>query len=89
MNGVIFNGNKIIIEFARPKKEQGYDRDRDRESKPRSQKPTARLYVGRLSSSTTKADLLDEFGVFGNIIDFVLQGEYAFVEFDDVEVNLI
>lgn len=73
MTNQIFNGNKIVIEPARPR----FNTDSEKFTNPR-------LYVGHLSPYTTKSDLLRIFSQFGRIVDFVQQQDFAFIEYDNL-----
>ena len=42
------------------------------------------LYVGRLNNKVSESDLKKAFKKYGDNIEVNLQGDYAFIEFDDV-----
>lgn len=70
MNGFTINDCKIVVEEAKPK---------EAEEVPLVKHP--RLFVGKLNENVKKQDLINAFGVYGEIVDILMKDDFAFIEF--------
>ncbi|KRX01624.1 hypothetical protein PPERSA_00331 [Pseudocohnilembus persalinus] len=68
LNGFLVNGNRLVVEGARPK-EVG------------NKVEYPRLYIGKLGPNVKKADLVQTFGSYGEIVDILMKDDYAFLEY--------
>lgn len=70
LNGFVIGDCKLVVEEAKPK-----------ESEETLLVKQSRLFVGKLNESVKKQDLVNAFGVYGEIVDILMKEDFAFIEF--------
>lgn len=73
LDGRFVNGHRIMAEPAKAKSSEGVN----------ELVGHSRIYVGRLSKTITKEDLMAHFNRYGEITDIMRKEDYAFIEYSE------
>ena len=78
MNGYQMGNSRLVVEVARPKSPEECTFLHYKKIEGIS---TPRLYVGHVSQTVKKHDLIEMFKKYGDIVEIMMKDDFAFVEF--------